>query len=57
MTVIIWNLDTPISSVRRSMSNVIFDIEDFDIECSFDIDVFYIRYRISISNLKVFEIE
>ncbi len=34
---------------------LLWDIEDFDIECSFDIDVFYILYRISIS--KVFDIE
>jgi hypothetical protein len=47
----IWIL----SSVGTSISNETFDIEDFDIECSFDIDVFYIRYRISIS--KVFDIE
>ncbi len=52
---VIWNLGTPISSVGRSISNVTFDIEDFDIECSFDIDVFYIRFRISIS--KGFDIE
>jgi hypothetical protein len=51
----IWNLGTPISSVGRSISNELYDVEDFDIECSFDIDVFYIRYRISIS--KVFDIE
>ncbi len=52
---LIWILGTPISSVGPSISNETFDIEDFDIECSFDIDVFYIRYRISIS--KVFDIE
>jgi hypothetical protein len=58
----IWILATPISSVGPSISSVgpsissvTFDIEDFDIECSFDIDVFYIRYRTSIS--KVFNIE
>jgi hypothetical protein len=51
----IWILGTPISSVDSSISNVTFDIEHFDIECSFDIDVFNIRYRISIS--KVFDIE
>jgi hypothetical protein len=46
---------TPISSVGSLISNAIFDIEDFDIECLIDIDVFNIRYRISIS--KVFDIE
>jgi hypothetical protein len=51
----IWILGTPISSVGHSISNETFDIEDFDIECSSDIDVFYIRYHISIS--KVFDIE
>jgi hypothetical protein len=51
----IWILGTPISSVGPSISSVTFDIEDFDIECSFNIDVFYTRYRISIS--KVFDIE
>jgi hypothetical protein len=35
----IWILTTPISSVGHSISSVTFDIEDFDIECSFDIDV------------------
>ncbi len=29
----------PISSVGPSISSVTFNIEDFDIECSFDIDV------------------
>ncbi len=52
---LIWILGTPISSVGRSISNETFDIEDFDIECSFDIDVIYIRYRLSIS--KAFDIE
>ncbi len=51
----IWILGTPISSVGRSISNETFDKEYVDIECSFDIDVFYIRYRTSIS--KVFDIE
>ena len=51
----IWNLGTPISNVRHSISSVTFDIEDVDIKCSIDIEVFYIRYRISIS--KVFDIE
>ncbi len=37
------------------ISNVAFDIEEFDIECSFDIDVLHLRYRMSIS--KVFDIE
>ncbi len=41
-TGIIWNLGTPISSVGRSISNETYDIEDFDIECLFYIDVFYI---------------
>ena len=48
----------PISSVGPSISNVTFDIEDFNIECSFDIDVLQLqklRYRISIS--KVFDFE
>ena len=54
-TGIIWNLGNPISSVGNSISNVTFDIEDFDIECSIDIDVLLIRYRLSIS--KVFDIE
>ncbi len=51
-------LGTPISSVtgRLSISNETFDIEYFDIECSFDIDVFYIRYRL-LSISKVFDIE
>jgi hypothetical protein len=53
--VVIWILATPISSVRPSISNVTFDIEDFDIVCSFDIDVLHLRYRILIS--KVFDIE
>ncbi len=53
--VIIWVLATPISSVGPSMSNITFDIEDFDIVCSFDIDVLHLRYRISIS--KAFDIE
>ncbi len=35
--------------------SVTFDIEDFDIECPFDIDVLHLRYRMSIS--KVFDIE
>ncbi len=52
---IIWILATPISSVGPSISSETFDIQDFDIKCSFDIDVFYIRYRISIS--EVFDIE
>ena len=51
----IWILGTLISSFRRSILNETFDIEDFDIECLFDIDVFYLRYRLSISN--VFDIE
>jgi hypothetical protein len=51
----IWILGTPISIVGQSISNDTFDIEDFDIECVFDIDVFIIRYRISIS--EVFDIE
>jgi hypothetical protein len=51
----IWILGTPISSVGRSISNEAFDIEDFDIECLCDIDNFYIRYRLSTSN--VFDIE
>ncbi len=36
----IWILATPISTVGPSISSVIFDIEDFDIdsECPFDID-------------------
>ncbi len=54
----IWTriLATPISSVGPSISNVTSDIEDFDIECSFDIrvDVLHLQVRISIS--KVFDI-
>jgi hypothetical protein len=55
--VIICILATPImiSSVGPSISNVTFDIEEIDIECSFDIDVLHLRYRMSIS--KVFDIE
>ncbi len=48
------NSRCPISRVGPSISSVTFDIEDFDIECSFDIDVFtfdivyrYRRYSIS----------
>ncbi len=52
---IIWILATPILSVRLSLSNVTYDIEDFNIVCSFDIDVLHLRYRISIS--KVFDIK
>ncbi len=52
---LIWILGTPISSVGHSISSTTFDIEDFDIECSFDMDVFYVQYRISIS--RVFDIE
>jgi hypothetical protein len=33
----------------------IFDIEDFDLVCSFDIDVLRLQYRISISKLFYFE--
>jgi hypothetical protein len=51
----IWILATPISSIRPSIWNVAFDIEGFDIVCSFDIDVLHLRYRISIS--KAFDIE
>ena len=40
-----------ISSVGLSISNVTFDIEDFDIVCSFDVDVLHLRYRISISKV------
>jgi hypothetical protein len=50
---VIWILATPISSVGPSISNITFDIEDFDIVCLFDIDVLHLRYRISIS--KVFD--
>jgi hypothetical protein len=52
---VIWILATPISSDGLSISNVTLDIEDFDIECSFDIDVSHLRYGMSIS--KVFDIE
>ena len=52
---IIWILGTPISSVGPSISKVTFDIEVFDIVCTFDIEGLRIRYRISIS--KVFDIE
>ncbi len=41
----IWNLDTPISSIGRSISSVTFDIEDFDIECSSISIIFRVRYR------------
>ncbi len=51
----IWILATLISSVQPSISNVTFDIEDFDIESPFDIDVLHLRYRMSIS--KLFDIE
>ncbi len=51
----IWILATPISSVGPSLLSVTFDIEDFNIECSFNIDVLHLRYRMSIS--KVFDIE
>ncbi len=51
----IWILATPISSIRPLIWNVTFDIEDFDIVCSFDIDVLHLQYRISIS--KAFDIE
>ncbi len=40
---IIWILATPISSVGPSISSVTFDIEDFDIECPFDIDVLHLQ--------------
>ncbi len=36
----IWILATPISSVGPTISSVTSVIEDFDIECPFDIDVF-----------------
>jgi hypothetical protein len=52
----IWILATPISElVGPSISSVTIDIEDFDIECSFDIDVLHLRYCMSTS--KVFDIE
>lgn len=51
----IWILGTPISNVEPSISKVTFDIEVFDIVCTFDIEGLRIRYRISIS--KVFDIE
>jgi hypothetical protein len=44
---------TRISSVGPSISSVMFDIKDFDIECPFDIDVLHLRMSIS----KVFDIE
>ncbi len=42
----LWILGTPILSVGPSISSVTFDIEDFDIECPFDIDVLHLRYRV-----------
>jgi hypothetical protein len=51
----IWILATTISSVGLSISSVTFDIEDFDIECAFDIDFLHLRYRMSIP--KVYDIE
>ena len=54
----IWipGLAIPISSVEPSISSVLtFDLEVFDIECPFDIDVLHLRYRMSIS--KMFDIE
>ncbi len=51
----IWILATLISSVRLSISNVTFDIEDFDIVCSIQIDGLHFQYRMLIS--KVFDIE
>ncbi len=51
----IWILATTISSVGHSISSETFDIENFDIECVFDIDVLHLRYRTSVS--KGFDIE
>ncbi len=62
----IWILQVaiPISSVRPSISSVTFDIEDFDIECPYDIEVLHLRVRISyvdidmsISKVTVIDIE
>jgi hypothetical protein len=58
----IWILATPISSVGPSILSVTFDIEDFNIECSFNIDVLHLLYRCryrrcSISKVTLFDIE
>ncbi len=58
----IWILATPISSFGPSISCATFDIEDFDIECPFDIDVctfdIVCRYRrCSISKVSSCDIE
>jgi hypothetical protein len=58
----IWNLGTPISSVGRTISNKIFDIEVFDIEITsiskkFTIDI-VCRYRTcTISRVTFLDIE
>jgi hypothetical protein len=50
----IYILATPIPSVGPSISNVTFDIEDFNIVCSININVLRLRYCMAIS--KVFDI-
>jgi hypothetical protein len=44
----IWVLATLISSFGPSISNVTFDIQDFDNICAFDFDILHLRYPLSI---------